>query len=296
MTMDRTYRWKEAGTAALFLFPCFFIFIVFKYLPLLDNFHISLTSWNLFSKNKKFIGLQNYIAIFGSDQFWLILKNTFVYTIGSTFFSLILGFFAAVSLYKKRSRASQMVKTLFFIPNIATTSAVAILWIWIFDPDYGLSGQIFSFLGLESPRWLLTPGYAMGIVISLSVWRSIGYVMLIFISGLAGISDDIYEAASIDGAGNVQQTLHITIPLLAPTTYFLIITSFIQAMQVFDVVSVMTGGGPFNTTNVLNYYIYQTAFARSRAGSAAALSVVLFLMLLVMTIIQRLIQSKKEYL
>jgi ABC-type sugar transport system permease subunit len=291
----KKYQYKELLTAFLFLLPCFIIFFTFKYLPLLDNFRISLTSWNLFSPEKKFVGVQNYRAIFGSSQFWLILKNTLVYTIGSTSLSLVLGFLVAVILYRKRNMGSKIIRTLFFIPNITTTSAVSILWIWIFDPDYGLSGQIFSVFGLESPRWLLTPGYAMGIVISLSVWRSIGYVMLICMSGLAGISDEIYEAAAIDGANDVQAVFKLTIPLLAPIIYFLALTQIIQAMQVFDAVSVLTGGGPFNTTNVLNLYIYQTAFSRARAGSAAALSVILFFILLIFTIIQRRITKEKAY-
>jgi ABC-type sugar transport system permease subunit len=294
-THRKKYHRKEIGTAALFLLPCFAIFIIFKYFPLLDNFRVSLTSWNLFSSNKKFVGLQNYLTIFTSPQFWLILKNTFVYTIGTTSLSLFFGFITAIILYRKNSIGSKIIRTVFFIPNITTTSAVSILWIWIFDPDYGLSGQIFSFFGAESPRWLLTPGYAMGIVISLSVWRSIGYCLLIFISGLSGISDEIYEAASIDGATGFQTIVKVTIPLLAPTTYFLFLTSIIQAMQVFDIVSVMTGGGPFNTTNVLNLYIYQTAFARFRAGSAAAMSVILFLILLFFTIIQRKASREKAY-
>ncbi|QQO08377.1 carbohydrate ABC transporter permease [Breznakiella homolactica] len=290
------YSRKEVGTAALFLLPAFAIFIVFKYLPLIDNFRISLTSWNFLSPVKKFVGFQNYKSIFASETFWLVLKNTFTYTIWSTVISIVLGFLVGVVLYQRRTMGSKILRTVFFIPNVTTASAVSILWIWLFDPDFGLSGQIFGALGLESPRWLLTPGYAMWIIISLSVWRSVGYVMLIYMSGLAGISDEIYEAARIDGASPVQQVFKITIPLLAPTTYFLVITSLIQAMQVFDIVSVMTGGGPYNTTNVLNLYIYQTAFARNRAGTAAALSVVLFFILLILTVIQRTISSKKgEY-
>jgi ABC-type sugar transport system permease subunit len=291
----KKYRYNELLTAFLFLLPCFIIFCTFKYLPLLDNFRISLTSWNLFSPDKKFVGFQNYRTIFTSSQFWLVLKNTLIYTIGTTSLSLVLGFLVAVILYRKRNIGSKIIRTIFFIPNITTTSAVSILWIWIFDPDYGLSGQIFHFFGLESPRWLLTPGYAMGIVISLSVWRSIGYIMLIFISGLSGISDEIYEAAAIDGANDFQTVFKITIPLLAPTVYFLALTQIIQAMQVFDVVSVLTGGGPFNTTNVLNLYIYQTAFSRARAGSAAALSVILFFILLIFTVLQRRITKEKAY-
>ena len=291
------YNRREILTAFFFLLPMFSIFILFKYVPLIDNLRISFTSWNLFTPSKKFVGLQNYHAIFTSEIFWQILGNTFFYTFWSTVISLVLGFLMAVTLAQKKGRRTNILRTLFFIPNITTASAVAILWMWIFDPDFGLSGQLFNLFGLQSPRWLLTPGYAIWIIISLSVWRSIGYIMLIYASGLSRISEEIYEAATIDGATNFQQVTRITIPLLAPTTYFLLMTTFIQAMQVFDIVAVMTGGGPYNSTNVLNLYIYQTAFARFRAGSAAALSVILFLILLIFTIVQRMIsiQRGKEY-
>lgn len=283
----KKYKREEVLTAVLFLLPTFTIFAIFKYIPIIDNFYISLTSWNLFNKVKPFVGLNNYKAIFTSKLFWQILGNTFFYTIFSTIISLALGFLVSVSLFKRKGKVSKVLRTLFFVPNVTTASAVAILWIWIFDPDFGLMGQLFNLFGARSPRWLLTPGYAMWIIISLAVWRNVGYVMLIYSSGLSGISDDIYEAARIDGASEVQQIFKITLPLLAPTTYFLLLTSFIQAMQVFDIVSVMTGGGPYNSTNVINLYIYQMAFARSRAGYASALSVILFLILLICTIVQR---------
>ncbi|MDY0288701.1 MAG: sugar ABC transporter permease [Sphaerochaeta sp.] len=287
------YKKDELLTAFFFLLPMFAIFFIFKYIPLLDNFRISLTSWNLFSPKKRFIGLANFKAILTSAIFWKILGNTFFFTFWSTAFSMVLGFFIAVTLHKRTSLASKILKTVFFIPNITTASAVAILWIWIFDPDYGLAGQLFNLIGKQSPRWLLTPGYAIWIVISLAVWRSVGYVMLIYSSGLSGISDDVYEAATIDGASPWQQTTRITLPLLKPTTYFLLLTSFIQAMQVFDIVSVMTGGGPYNSTNVLNLYIYQEAFARAHAGYASALSVFLFLILLFFTVVQRTLSRDK---
>ncbi|PKL13730.1 MAG: sugar ABC transporter permease, partial [Spirochaetae bacterium HGW-Spirochaetae-8] len=234
--LKKKYNHQELFTAFLFLLPMFSIFFVFKYMPLLDNFRISLTSWNLFSPTKKFVGLQNYSNIFTSELFWQVLGNTFFYTFWSTVISLVLGFLMAIALSHRKSKGANVLRTLFFIPNITTASAVAILWMWIFDPDFGLSGQLFNLLGWESPRWLLTPGYAKWIIISLSVWRSIGYIMLIYASGLSGISEEIYEAARIDGASTVQQVTRITIPLLAPTTYFLLMTTFIQAMQVFDIV------------------------------------------------------------
>lgn len=288
------YRGREIATAVLFLLPAFILFVVFRYYPLVDNFFVSLTSWNFFSKNKTFIGLQNFISIFSSDTFWKILGNTFFYTFWATLISIIVGFLLAVSLFRMRGRFPRVLKTLLFVPNITTASAMAILWMWIFDPDFGLSGQIFALFGKESPRWLLDSDLAMWVVISLSVWRSMGYVMLIYTSGLSSISNEIYEAARIDGASLLQQTFRITIPLLKPTSYFLALTMLVQAMQVFDIVSVMTGGGPYDSTNVLNLYIYQMAFGRSRAGYAASLSVILFLILLICTIVQQLVSRRKE--
>ena len=292
--MYRKYRKKEVITAVLFLMPAAVLFAVFKYFPLIDNFRISLTNWNFFRSEKTFVGLQNFVSILTSEKFWQILGNTFFYTIWSTLISIVIGFLLAVSLFRMRGHLPRVLKTLFFVPNVTTASAMAILWMWIFDPDFGLSGQLFAFFGKESPRWLLTPGLAMWVVISLAVWRSMGYVMLIYTSGLAAISDEIYEAARIDGATQTQQTLYITIPLLKSTSYFLLLTMFIQAMQVFDIVSVMTGGGPYDSTNVLNLYIYQMAFGRSRAGYASALSVILFLILLICTVIQQLLTRGKE--
>ena len=288
------YNKKEVFTAFLFLLPAMLIFLVFKYIPLIDNFKISFTNWNLFSPQKTFVGLQNYKAIFASSLFWKILGNTFFYTVFSTLISVVLGLLVAIALFGRPSKSRSFLKTLFFVPNVTTASAVAILWMWIFDPDFGLSGQIFNLLGKQSPRWLMTPQYAMWIIISLSVWRSMGYVMLIYSSGLAGIGNDVYEAATIDGASSWQKMTRITLPLLKPTTYFLVLTSFIQAMQVFDIVSVMTGGGPYDSTNVLNLYIYQMAFRRSKAGYASALSVVLFVILLICTIIQQVASNKRE--
>lgn len=294
MKIGEKYNKKEVFTAFLFLLPAMVIFIVFKYIPLIDNIKISFTNWNLFSEKKNFVGLQNYKAIFSSSLFWKILGNTIFYTVFSTLISIVLGLLVAIALFGRPSKARSFLKTLFFVPNVTTASAVAILWMWIFDPDFGLSGQLFSLFGKESPRWLMNPDYAMWVIISLSVWRSMGYVMLIYSSGLAGIGSDIYEAATIDGASSWQKMSRITLPLLKPTTYFLILTSFIQAMQVFDIVSVMTGGGPYDSTNVLNLYIYQMAFRRSKAGYASALSVVLFVLLLICTIIQQVLSNRKE--
>ncbi len=283
----RRYPANEVIVAAAFLLPTFIVFAVFKYYPLVYNFFLSLTAWNFYSPVKKFVGLANFRAIFASAQFWQVLSNTLFYTFWSTLISVVAGFAVAALLHRKRGVAGTLLKTLFFIPNITTASAVALLWIWIFDPEAGLAGQLFALLGRESPRFLLTPGYAMWIVISLSVWRSVGYVMLIYHGGMAGIPEEIYDAAKMDGASGLQQLFRMTIPLLRPTTFFLVVTSFISAMQVFDIVTVMTGGGPYGTTMVMNLYIYQTAFVKAKAGYASALSVLLFFLVFAFTLVQR---------
>lgn len=291
--MIKRYDKKEVLIAFLFLLPLLINFTLFKYYPLIENFRISLTSWNFFSSTKKFIGLKNFIDIFSSKLFFEILKNTLFYSVASTAISIFIGFLVAIFMNSIKSVFKNIWKTIFFIPNITTASAIAILWIWIFDPDFGLSGQLFSLFNMESPRWLLNAEYSMWVVISLTVWRSVGYVMLIYISGLNSIGEDIYEAAKLDGANGFQTLWKITVPLLAPTTYFLILTTLIQSMQVFDIIAVMTNGGPHNTTNVLNLYIYQMAFSRSKAGYASALSVILFLILLTFTLIQRGVSKKQ---
>ena len=285
------YYVRDVLAASLFLLPAFVVFGVFKYYPLVDNFLISLTSWDFFGP-RRFVGFDNYTKILDSSIFWNVLSNTFHYTIWSTLLSLLLGLLLALMLFKHNGPGGRTLKTMFFIPNITTASAVAILWIWVFNPSNGLMEIIYSLFNAKSPDWLLNPSYARWAIISLGVWRSMGYCMMIFISGMSQISNEIYEAAKIDGASELRQAVNITIPLLTPTILFLGTTTFITAMQVFDVVQVMTSGN--NGTNVINLYIYQEAFVKSKAGRAAAASIILFVILLVCTLIQRRIAKGRE--
>lgn len=285
------YYAKDLLTAFLFLLPVFVVFGVFKYYPLIDNALISLTSWDFFNP-KRFVGLDNYVKLFQSKIFWNVMGNTIYYTIWSTFLSLLLGLVLALMLTKHNGLAGRALKTMFFIPNITTASAVAILWIWIFNPSNGLMEMIFTLFGAKSPDWLLDVRYARWAIISLGVWRSMGYCMMIFSSGISQINGDIYEAAEIDGASELRKALNITLPLLVPTILFLGTTTFITAMQVFDVVQVMTSGN--NGTSVINLFIYQEAFVKSKAGRAAAASIILFFILLTCTIVQRKVTHGKE--
>jgi multiple sugar transport system permease protein len=177
-------------------------------------------------------------------------------------------------------------RTIIFSPYVTTTAAIAVLWIWIFDPTYGLINAALATIGIEGPRWLTSTAWAMPALLIMNAWRTSGYTMVIFLAGLTNISREFYEAAELDGANKLQAFRHITWPLLSPTTFFLSITTLLSAFQVFDQVAVMTQGGPVNATQVINYYIYSEAFRSFKAGYAAAAATVLFIILLVITVIQ----------
>lgn len=272
-------------TAFLFLLPSLSIFGVFTYYALGFNVYLSFTTWNFLSKIKNFVGLANYERMLTDPRFWQIMGNTTYYAVGTVILSLTLGLIFAL-LLNQNIPARGFFRTLIFSPYVTTTAAVAVLWIWIFDPNYGLINYGLQVIGLAGPRWLTDTAWAMPGLLIMNTWRTSGYTMVIFLAGLTGIPREYYEAAEMDGAGRIQKFFNITLPLLSPTTFFLIVTTLLSAFQVFDQVAVMTQGGPVNATKVINYAIYTEAFVSFRAGYAAALATVLFLVLLIITIIQ----------
>lgn len=284
-------RQKDLATAFLFLAPSLVIFVLFVYYPLVYNFYLSTTSWNFISPSKLFIGLDNYVRILGDARFWQVVKNTFYYAAGHVGLSMVLGLGLAL-LLKEKIFGRNLFRTLFFFPNITTTSAVALLWVWIFDPRFGLLNYVLSLGGIEGPHWLLDPIWAMPAVIIFSTWRSVGYVMLIYLGGLLSIPTDLYEASAIDGANRWQSFFKITLPLLSPTTFFLLVTSTIASLQVFDAIAVMTDGGPAGKTKVLNFMIWEKAFVEFKAGYASAVAVLLFLMILGLTFLQNTLSKR----
>jgi multiple sugar transport system permease protein len=183
-----------------------------------------------------------------------------------------------------------------FSPYVTTVAAISLLWVWIFDPTHGLMNYLLSLVGIDGPRWLSTTTWAMPALIIMRVWRVMGYNMVIFLAGLTSISQEFYDAATVDGAGRWHTFRHITLPLLSPTTFFLLVTSLIGALQVFDSVAVMTQGQPAGATRVFNFYIYQRAFVMMRAGYASTIAMVLFAIIISLTILQlRLSQRWVHY-
>lgn len=278
-------------TALIFLFPSLLVFGVFTYYALGFNVYLSFTSWNFLSKTKTFIGWTNYQRMFASTGFWEVLQNTTVYAVGTVVISIVLGLAFAL-LLNQNIPGRGLFRTIIFSPYVTTTAAIAVLWIWIFDPTYGLINSALAAIGIEGPRWLTNIKWAMPALLIMNAWRTSGYTMVIFLAGLTNISREYYEAAEIDGANKWDTFRHITWPLLSPTTFFITITTLLSAFQVFDQVAVMTQGGPVNATRVINYYIFSEAFRSFKAGYAASVATVLFLILLVITIIQMRLSNR----
>lgn len=271
--------------AALFLAPSLIFFAVFFYYVLAYNLFLSFTSWNFVSPTMNFVGLDNYLNIFSDPETYHVLFNTAYFAVGEVGLSMAIGLGLAL-LMNQQIVGRGIFRTLFYFPNITTTSVMALLWMWIFYPGYGILNYILGLVGIDGPRWLTDSTWAMPAIIIMSVWRSVGYTMIIYLGGLANIPREYYEASQIDGANRIQSFWHITLPLLSPITFFLMITSLIGALQLFDAVAVMTGGGPVGATRVFNYYIYEEAFVSLRAGYSSALASILFVMILGLTLFQ----------
>jgi ABC-type sugar transport system permease subunit len=278
--------------AGLFLLPSLLVFGTFVFFPLVYTFWLSATDWNLISAEKKFLGLGNYIRLLNDPLFWKVLWNTSVFSVCTVLVAVSLGLFIAVSINRKIV-GKTFYRTCFFLPYVTATSAMALVWLWIFDPQYGFLNMVFKAFGIRGPEWLASTSWAMPAIVIMMVWRFTGYIMLLYLGGLQGIDRELLEAASVEGAGSGSIFWKITFPLLSPTTLFVVITTLITMLQNFETVYIMTQGGPVNSTNMLVLYIYQNAFQYFEAGYASAVSVVLFLMMIALTAIQ--LRSAKKW-
>jgi ABC-type sugar transport system permease subunit len=283
----RLSRRKLANWVAFlgFTAPNFILLGVFTFWPIAYNLYLSFFKWNMIAPVKTWVGLDNYVRMAKDPIFWQVLRNTGVLAAGTVFVKLAVALFLAVLLNQK-VKGRDAYRAIIFSPTFTTSVAIAMVWSWIFDPYYGLLKLPLHWLGIPSPNWLLDPNWALPAVIIVVIWAGIGYDMVIFLAGLQAIPVDLYEAARVDGASRWSLFWRVTFPMLSPTTFFLLIISIIGAFKAFDIVAVMTGGGPLNSTNVYVYYLYQNAFRWFKAGYAAALAVALFLIILVITVIQ----------
>ncbi|MDQ3656278.1 MAG: sugar ABC transporter permease, partial [Chloroflexota bacterium] len=274
---------RETVAGYLFLLPNMIGFLIFTAFAVVASAAISLTSWDLLS-DPEFVGFQNYIELLTDDPlFRTVLWNTFYFTVVSVPASTILALGLAL-MFNTGLRAIPLFRAMYFLPVITATVVVALIWRWFFNPDFGILNYVLYELGVDSPpNWLATRTWAMPSVIILSVWKQVGYNMVIFLAGLQAIPTSLYEAASIDGAGRWQRFRNITLPLLTPTTFFVLVISIIGSLQVFDAVLVLTDGGPANATRTIVYHIWEEAFVFLEMGYAAAVAWILFLMIFLFT-------------
>jgi len=281
-----TARTRRDSLAFLaFVAPNFILLGVFVFWPILYSLNLSFFKWNMIAARKTFLGLENYKNLFEDPVFWQVTKNTLILAAATVVIKLAISLALALRL-DKGVKGSSVYRAIIFSPTFTTSVAVAMVWSWIFEPTFGLLKVFLSPLGIASPHWLLDVNYSLPAVIIVLIWSGIGYDMVIFLAGIKNIPREIFEAARVDGASPWQNFIYITFPLLSPTTFFLTITSFIGALKAFDVVSIMTDGGPLNSSNVIVLYLYQNAFQWFKAGYASAMALILFVIIMAITLIQ----------
>ncbi|NQX59779.1 carbohydrate ABC transporter permease [Paenibacillus qinlingensis] len=272
-------------TGYTFLLPNILGFLIFICLPVCASFLMSFTEWNGFGEIK-WAGISNYTHLWQDETFRISLLNSLIMTAVSVPVTLFLAILAAVAL-NKGLRGVKIFRTAIFLPHITATIAVAVVWQLLYNPTMGPINGILRSIGIDNPpMWLASTQWALASVIIVSIWHSIGYYMVLYLAGLQGIPKDLYEAAEIDGAGKVAQFRKITIPMLSPVIFFTVIMGIINSFKVFDLVFVLTKGGPGRSTHMLVYDIYYTAFQRFEYGYASAMAYVLFTIILIITLIQ----------
>jgi multiple sugar transport system permease protein len=284
---------KGSLTGYGFVAPAGILFVIFYFIPFIRTLINSFYQFNIMSTTKSFDGLKNYESIIRNGDFQSAIWHTVVYTIFTVFFSTVLALLIAV-LMNQRIRGRNIYRMIYFLPVIAPSVATSIVFSDIFSNNTtGVANQILAWFHIQPVAWLGSVHFAMGTVIIYSVWSLIGYNMLLYLAGLQNIDESYYEAARLDGASSWALFRKITIPLITPTTIFVVVIGVIEAFRVFNQVYIMTQGGPINATTVIVYYIYREAFVNFQGGTASAMSVVLFLMLLILTIIQIKFFSRK---
>ncbi|WP_168207389.1 carbohydrate ABC transporter permease [Microlunatus elymi] len=278
---------RREWSAYAFLSPGLILFTIFTLAALAFSFYLSFHSWSIIESYKPFVGMQNYKDALSDPDLGQAVINTGYFTIGSIPLTMAAGLIIALML-NQQIWGRAIFRAIFYLPVITPMVVSSIVWKFIYNGDYGILNYYLQNIGLvhHPISWLSDPNLAMPAVIIMSVWQNLGFAMVIYLAGLQSIPQSYYEAARVDGANSVQQLLRITIPLLAPTTLFLVVTSVIGSFQVFTQIYIMTNGGPVGRTNTIMYFIYQNAFQFFKMGYASALSVLLMLMLGVFTILQ----------
>lgn len=284
-------RIRTTVEAYALLTPSLVGFVLFLLAPIAGVVVISFFDWNLMG-SPRFVGLANYREMTGDSEVWRAVRNTVYYVVLNIPAQTVLALLLALAMNRKM-RGGKVLRVLFVLPWMAMPVALGIVWNWAFDPQHGVVNQFLSLFGIDGPAWLSSTAWAMPVLASVNVWQYTGYTMLFLLAGLQAIPESLYEAADLDGAGPVQRFFRITLPLLRPSMFFVLVTNTIGSFQMFDTVYVMTQGGPGGSTDTMNFHIYQQAFQLFRTGYASALAMLLFTVILLVTAVQVLYFRKR---
>jgi len=286
----RRNRWHYAY---LFIFPILVVFGLFRIYPSIQTLVYSFFDINLVAKTLKPVALKNFALLLHDATFMKAIRNTLTFAVFIVLFSTALGLILA-SLFTSRMRGAGLFKAVYFAPFITSTVAAAVVWTFLYNPRFGLFNSILSIFGLPGRSWISSSKDALASIIIFSIWKTVGYNMVIFIAGLQNIPDSFHEAAIIDGAGGIRRFFAISLPLVAPTAIFVVMYNTILALKVFDQVFVLTAGGPADATTVVVLQIYKQAFENYRFGYAASMAFVLFVIIISITVAQYRLSRRWE--
>ncbi|TNM61869.1 carbohydrate ABC transporter permease [Aliirhizobium smilacinae] len=282
-------------TPYLFVAPLMISIALFTYIPILASLNLSVREWNFLSPDMPFVGLRNYEQLLSSRELWNSLWVTTLFAVLSVPLRLALALLIASYLVRE-SVHSRLLRGALFLPSVTSTVSIAVVFSWVFSTDYGMVNAILGTLGLGKVQWLQDPYLALWVLIFVNTWKQMGYDIVIYIAGLQAIPRELYDAASVDGGRRFHVFRRITMPLVMPTTYFLLVISVIEAFQVFTIVNVMTRGGPAGATDMLVNLLYEIGFVLFDIGRGSALAVMLFVLLVALAILKsRIIGRKVHY-
>lgn len=288
------YSRKENLTGYLFILPAMVPLLVFWVIPVIWSGGLSFTNWDMMSDNIKFMGLKNYSSLLRDPNFKKVLWNTLVFAVGSTVPSIVLGMLVALMMNGAR-KGTGIYRTIIFAPYITPMVAVSVVWSWIFEPRVGILNFVLGLFGLPGSKWVQSSSTAMLSVLIVTVWKSLGWTMIFYMEAIRKVPKNLLEAASIDGANGFWRFWKITLPMISPTTFFLVMMSTISSLQAYDQIQVLTQGGPAGATRTLLFYYYQAAFSNFNTGKASAVAVVLVIITVVLSLVETEVSKRTVF-
>ncbi|HEY4200381.1 MAG TPA: sugar ABC transporter permease [Devosiaceae bacterium] len=282
-------------TPYLLVAPLIAFILAFTYIPIVSSINLSFRTWNFLTPDMPFVGLKNYARLFASREFWNSLWVTTIFAVVSVPIRLVLALLVA-SYLKRQVLSARLLRGALFLPTITSTVSIAVVFSWVFSTDYGMVNTLLGWFGIGKVQWMQTPQLAIGVLIFINTWKQLGYDVVIYIAGLQAVPQELYDAANVDGGKRWHVFRRVTLPLVMPTTYFLLVVAVIDAFQVFTIIDVMTRGGPAGATDMLVHLLYRTGFVLFDIGTGSALAVLLFILLIVLALIKsKVIGNKVHY-